>query len=132
MLPPVTPKVHSPHASFSKASGSARQTSRSRFSAGFESSYIRGCGMQFPSGSFPFDDTETRGRRNCPGKLEPCGGEKRVEFRLGALTAAGGDQHVDIGGRSTAREVRLVDARRINALGDEQLALQRYRMMDTA
>src|SRR5271166_5688403 len=45
MLPPVTRKVHSPHASFSKASGKARQISRSRFSAGLESSYMRGCAM---------------------------------------------------------------------------------------
>src|ERR1700676_74162 len=43
MLPPVTRNVHSPHASFSKTSGSARQISRSRSIAGFESSYMRGC-----------------------------------------------------------------------------------------
>src|SRR5690242_13276784 len=45
MLPPVTRKVHSPHASFSKASGKARQISRSLAIVGFESSYIRGCAM---------------------------------------------------------------------------------------
>src|SRR5215472_12970284 len=45
MAPPVTRNVHSPHASFSKASGSARQSSRSRWIAGSESSYIRGCAM---------------------------------------------------------------------------------------
>src|SRR6267154_1950478 len=61
MLPPVTRNVHSPHASFSKTSGSARsvsryprfskrrrgarQISRSRSIAGFESSYMRGCAI---------------------------------------------------------------------------------------
>src|SRR6267154_6120607 len=45
MLPPVTRNVHSPHASLSKPSGSARQISRSRSIAGFESSYMRGCAI---------------------------------------------------------------------------------------
>src|SRR5262245_46564283 len=46
MLPPVTRNVHSPHASFSNASGSARQIARNRRIAGFESSYMRGCAMR--------------------------------------------------------------------------------------
>src|ERR1700675_4844138 len=45
MLPPVTRNVHSPHASFSKTSGNARQISRNFFIAGFESSYMRGCAI---------------------------------------------------------------------------------------
>src|SRR5262245_3209162 len=45
MLPPVTRNVHSPHASFSNAWGKARHTSRRRFIARLESSYIRGCAM---------------------------------------------------------------------------------------
>src|SRR6266550_5774993 len=52
MLPPVTRNVHSPHASFSKTSGSVRQISRSRSIAGFESSYMRGCAINSSLTSF--------------------------------------------------------------------------------
>src|SRR6266446_1579327 len=45
MLPPMTRNVHSPHASFSKTPGNARQISRNRLIAGFESSYMRGCAI---------------------------------------------------------------------------------------
>src|SRR5580704_7769671 len=98
MLPPITRNVHSPHASFSKASGSARQTPRSRFIAGLESSYIRGCAISESLNSCAFDQTETRGSRNYPRKLESGRILKRAELGLGALPASGADQHVDVVG----------------------------------
>src|SRR5690348_1243379 len=54
MLPPVTRNVHSPQASFSNTSGSARQRVRSRWIAGSASSYMRGCDMSIsPTRALP-------------------------------------------------------------------------------
>jgi len=55
-----------------------------------------------------------------------------VELGLRTLPAAGGDQHVDVVRRSATAEIRLIDALRIDALGDEQFTLRGHCAMDAS
>src|SRR5262249_35753047 len=84
------------------------------------------------SDSLGLNHAETGRSRNYSGKIEPGIAQKRAELRFGALPATGADQHVYIIGCGTTRHVGLIDARRINTFGDQQLGLRCHRTMHIA
>ena len=58
--------------------------------------------------------------RDDPGEVQPGCGKQLPKLRFGPLTPARADQHVDVVGGGTATRVRLIDARRIDALDDHE------------
>src|SRR5215469_6994553 len=75
----------------------------------------------------PFDHTDPRLCRDDARQLEAGGFVERVELRFRALAPAGADEHVDIVGGGAAAGLRLVDARRVDTLDDQQAGRRPHR-----
>src|SRR6516162_9684025 len=77
--------------------------------------------------SHPFDHTDLRPCRDDARQLEAGGFVERVELRFRALAPAGADEHVDIVGGGAAAGLRLVDARWVDTLDDQQAGRRPHR-----